>query len=141
MNDNLPFSHALRFAAPAPERKPLLTHILILSAGLRANLGYFKVPQTGIENIRLKQAMKIHDEYANILRCVYSVRFNGSPSDQDASKKTRSDPTDPRTPLWVFQALGLQIRPVQFRSRYDNRSPRNPHLQWNWPHIHHKGRN
>ncbi len=35
---------------------------------LRKNLQVFKVPQAGIVTIRSKLAMKIYDEYANILR-------------------------------------------------------------------------
>ncbi len=41
------------------------------------NLAYFKVPQTGIDSLRSKLAFKIFDEYANILKGMYSTRFNG----------------------------------------------------------------
>ncbi len=41
------------------------------------NLTYFKVPSASVEPIRAKQVMKIFDEYANILKGMYSVRFNG----------------------------------------------------------------
>jgi hypothetical protein len=71
---------------------------------LHDNLAYFKVPedldrddspyqsgphcffqvdiktlqfQTGIESIRSKLAFKIFDEYSNILKEIYSTRFNG----------------------------------------------------------------
>ncbi len=46
---------------------------------LHDNLGYFKVPQTGIDSIRSKLVFKIFDEYANILKGMYSTRFNGHP--------------------------------------------------------------
>jgi len=45
------------------------------------NLAYFKVPQAGIESIRSKLALKIFDEYANILKGMYSTRFSGCPKD------------------------------------------------------------
>ena len=47
---------------------------------LRKNLKFFRVPEANIEAIGSKLATKIFDEYANILRCMYSVRFNGDPS-------------------------------------------------------------
>ena len=46
-------------------------------AELKENLEYFKVPSTSIELIRTKLAMTIFDEYANILKGMYSTRFNG----------------------------------------------------------------
>ena len=47
-------------------------------------------PQAGIKTIRSKLVMKIYDEYTNIQRGMYSTRFNGSPSDRDASRHTFS---------------------------------------------------
>ena len=44
---------------------------------LHENLSYFKVPQTDIESIRSKLVFKMFDEYANILKGMYSTRFNG----------------------------------------------------------------
>ena len=44
---------------------------------LRKNLKFFQVPEASIESIGSKLAMRIFDEYANILRCMYSTRFNG----------------------------------------------------------------
>jgi hypothetical protein len=44
---------------------------------LRKNLQVFKFLQAGIETIRSRLAMKIYDEYANILRGMYSGRVNG----------------------------------------------------------------
>ena len=46
-------------------------------AELKENLEYFKVPSANIELIRTKLAMTIFDEYANILKGMYSTRFNG----------------------------------------------------------------
>ena len=44
---------------------------------LKKNLEYFKVPSGSVEPIRTKLAMKIFDENANILKGMYSIRFNG----------------------------------------------------------------
>ena len=44
---------------------------------LKKNLDYFKVPSTTLETIRSKLDMKIFDEYANILKGMYSIRYNG----------------------------------------------------------------
>ena len=44
---------------------------------LKENLEYFKVPSSTVELIRTKLAMTIFDEYANILKGMYSIRFNG----------------------------------------------------------------
>ncbi len=49
-------------------------------AELKENLEYFQVPSESIELIRTKLAMTIFDEYANILKGMYSTRFNGNTS-------------------------------------------------------------
>ena len=43
----------------------------------KENLEYFKVPSTSIDSIRTKLAMTIFDECTNILKGMYSIRFNG----------------------------------------------------------------
>ena len=43
----------------------------------KENLEYFKVPSESIDSIRTKLAMTIFDEYANILKGMYTIRFNG----------------------------------------------------------------
>ena len=40
---------------------------------LKKNLEYYKVPSVSIEPIRSKLVMKIFDEYANILKGMYSI--------------------------------------------------------------------
>ena len=42
---------------------------------LKKNLDYFKVPSASLETNRSKLTMKIFDEYANILKGMYSIRF------------------------------------------------------------------
>ena len=44
---------------------------------LKKNLTFFRVPPASIEPIRAKLAMKIFDEYGNILKGMYSIRYNG----------------------------------------------------------------
>ena len=46
-------------------------------AELKENLEHFKVPSASVELIRTKLAMTIFHEYANILKGMYSIRFNG----------------------------------------------------------------
>ena len=52
---------------------------------LKKNLKYFKVPSASVEPIRTKPTMKIFDEYANILKHIYSIRFNGRSDHGDTS--------------------------------------------------------
>ena len=46
-------------------------------AELKENLEYFQVPSASVEPIRTKLGMTIFDEYANILKGMYNIRFNG----------------------------------------------------------------
>ncbi len=66
---------------------------------LHDNLAYFKVPQAGIESIRSKLVFKIFDEYANILKGMYSTRFNGRPRDNGTHDQMDSAPGGPIPPL------------------------------------------
>ncbi len=95
-----------------------VVHQRIFVAGVRSlneeefkeNLEYFKVPSAKIDSIRTKLTMTIFDEYANVLKGMYSIRFNGrsDPGDTSARPDTgRSDhgeaqarpPRDPIPPL------------------------------------------
>ncbi len=49
----------------------------LIESELKENLEYFKVPSSSVELIRTKLVMTIFDEYANILKGMYSTRFNG----------------------------------------------------------------
>ena len=42
---------------------------------LKKNLAYFEVPSSSIEAIHAKLPMKFFEEYANILKGMYSIRF------------------------------------------------------------------
>jgi hypothetical protein len=66
---------------------------------LHDNLAYFKVPQAGIESIRSKLAFKIFDEYANILKGMYTTRFNGRPKDNGTHDQMDTAPSGPIPPL------------------------------------------
>ena len=66
---------------------------------LLRNLEFLKVPHTGIETIRSKLAMKIFDECTNVLKDMYSVRFNGRPADRDDSMKAQLVPCGPTPPV------------------------------------------
>ena len=60
------------------------------------NLEFFKIPQASIESIRSKLAWKIFDEYTNILKGMYSIRFNGRPADGGAClPRSKADPCLP----------------------------------------------
>ncbi len=79
---------------------------------LNDNLAYFKVPQAGIDSIRSKLALKIFDEYANILKGMYSTRFNGRPKnkgDHDQMDTARDGPSPPLiTSLQAWQPNNIR---------------------------------
>jgi hypothetical protein len=66
---------------------------------LHDNLAYFKVPQADIESIRSKLAFIIFDEYANILKGMYSTRFNGRPKNKGDHDQMDTAPGGPLPPL------------------------------------------
>ena len=64
----------------------------------------YKVPNASIEPITSKRAMKIFDEYANILK---GIRFNGR-SDQGGTPASPAlGPTPPLTKLTLSQSGSL----------------------------------
>jgi hypothetical protein len=71
----------------------------LIEQDLHENLGYFKVPQVGIESTRSKLVLKIFDEYVNILKGMYSTWFHGCPRDNDTNDQRDSDPVGPIPPL------------------------------------------
>ena len=72
---------------------------------LKKNLTFFEVPPASIEPIRAKLDMKIFDEYANILKGMYSIRCNGRSDHRDTPVRPvhgRSDHEDVTAcPEWV----------------------------------------
>ena len=71
----------------------------LIEQNLRHNLALIKIPQASIESIRSKLAFMIFDEYVNVLKGMYRMRFNGRPADGGASTQTHSVPDGPGPPL------------------------------------------
>ena len=65
-----------------------------------------------MESTRSKLVLKIYDEYVNVLRRMYSVRFNGSASRQGTSSQSQSEPSDTTPPL--IKSLEAWL-PTKFR--------------------------
>ncbi len=63
-------------------------------AEFKENLEYVKVPSARIDSIRTKLAMTIFDEYANILKGMYSIRFNGRPDSGGTSARPDTGSSD-----------------------------------------------
>ena len=75
---------------------------------------FFKVLEASVEAIGSKLATRIFDEYANILRCMYSTRFSGG------SSGTGSSPEDQLIPKTSTPSLIRSLEsghPDKFRRR------------------------
>jgi hypothetical protein len=84
---------------------------------LHDNLAYFKVPQAGIDSIRSKLAFKIFDEYANILKNMYSTRFNGHPKNNGDHDQMDTAPDGSSPPFITSLQPGSQTRSGAKRRR------------------------
>ena len=62
---------------------------------IKKNLEFFKVPNASMESIRSKLSMKIFDEYANILKGMYSIRFDGRSDHGDTPTRPALGTTSP----------------------------------------------
>ena len=62
---------------------------------LSNNLNFFTVPETSIQSIYSKLAMRVFDVYANILKYMYSTRF------REGSTRSETSPTSRSTPIAV----------------------------------------
>ena len=60
-----------------PQLKSLKSALVITIQRIKKILAYFEVPSTSVEPIRVKLVMTIFDEHTNILKGMYSIRFNG----------------------------------------------------------------
>ena len=78
------------------------------------NLDFFQVPKASIEAIGSGLAMKIFDEYANILRCIYRTRFSGGSSGTGSS--TEDPPIHKTSTPSLIRSLESG-RPDKFRRR------------------------
>ena len=81
---------------------------------LRKNLKLFQVPEASIESIRSKLDMRIFDESTNILKCMYSTRFNGCTSRSGTSTEVHSTPDTTKPSLISTLEIG---RPDKFGKR------------------------
>jgi hypothetical protein len=63
-------------------------------AEFKENLEYFKVPSASIDSIRTKLTMTIFDEYAHILKGMYSIRFNCTPDSGGTSARPDTGSSD-----------------------------------------------
>ncbi len=60
---------------------------------LQKNLKFFQVPEASIQSIYSKLTTRVFDVYSNILKCIYSVRFNGGSTRSKTSPESQSTPT------------------------------------------------
>ena len=58
----------------------------------RNNMKFFGVPEASISSIYSKLAMRTFDVYANILKCMFSTRFNGGATRSEASSDAQPTP-------------------------------------------------
>jgi hypothetical protein len=97
---------------------------------LKENLEYFKVPSSRIDSIRTKLTMTIFDKYANILKGMYSMRFNGrsdlggtsSRPDTGRSDHEEDPPHPARDPMSLLINSLTVWHPNKFRKRKERGS-------------------
>jgi hypothetical protein len=102
-------------------------------AEFKENLEYFKVPSVSIDSIRTKLAMTIFDEYANILKGMYSIRFNGRPDSGGTSARPDTGSSDhgvapvrpDRDPIPPLINSLTAWQPNKFRKRKERGSKEN----------------
>ncbi len=58
----------------------------------RNNMKFFGVPEASISSIYSKLAMRTFDVYVNILKCMYTTRFNGGATRSEASSDAQPTP-------------------------------------------------
>jgi hypothetical protein len=85
----------------------------------RKNLKFFGVPEASISSIYSKLAMRIFDVYSNILKCMYSTRFNGGVTGLEAS-------TDAQMTPCVETTLTHPINSLPQPDKYKRRKKENP---------------
>ena len=87
----LEFKHVRRHGSVPPESIRFIAGARSLNEqDLRDNPKFFKVPEARIISIRTKLTVKIYDVYANILRGMFSSRFNGSAARLGTSRGAQS---------------------------------------------------
>jgi hypothetical protein len=56
------------------------------------NMRFFRVPEASIKSIYSKLLMRVFDVYVNILKCMYSTRFNGGATRSQTSSDAQPTP-------------------------------------------------
>ena len=85
----------------------------------RNNLKFFGVPEASISSIYSKLVMRTFDVYANILKCMYSTRFNGGAIGSEASADAQLTPC-------VDTALNHPISTLPQSDKYKRRKKESP---------------
>ena len=85
----------------------------------RANMKLFGVPEVSIGSIYSKLTMRTFDVYANVLKCMYSTRFNGGATGSEASADAQPTPR-------VDTALTHPINTLPQPDKYKRRKKENP---------------
>ncbi len=93
---------------------------------LHDNLTYFKVPETVIESIRSKLTLIIFDEYANILKGMYSTRFNGWPKNKGDHDQMDTAPGGPSPPL-ITSLQAWQPNNIRCQKEKEKKDPLKTH--------------
>jgi len=73
------------------------------------NMKFFGVPEASISSIYSKLAMKTFDVYANILKCMFSIRFNGGATRSEAYSDTQPTPCIVTSLIHPISTLPRQI--------------------------------
>jgi hypothetical protein len=84
----------------------------------RKNLKFFGVPEDSISSIYSNLAMRTFDVYANILKCMYSTRFNGGTTGSEA-------PADAHLTPCVDTTLTHPINTLPQSDKYKRRKKEN----------------
>jgi hypothetical protein len=61
---------------------------------IKKNLPYFEVPSANVEPIHAQLAITILDEYENIIKSMYSIRFNDRPDHGGTSDRPVNGSSD-----------------------------------------------
>ena len=83
------------------------------------NMRFFRVPEAGINSIYSKLAMRTFDVYANILKCMYSTRFNGGATRSESSLDAQPTPC-------VVTSLTHPISTLPQSDKYKRRKKESP---------------
>ena len=84
----------------------------------RANMKLFGVPEASIGSIYSKLTMRTFDVYANVLKCMYSTRFNGGATGSEASADAK--PT-PRVDTTLTHPINTLPQPDKYKRRKKER--------------------